>query len=152
MGAHAKVVFLHHSTGQCIWNGGVPAWFEEYNAANDCRYEATELAFPKSEPYGWKNYPYDYWNIWVNNAGDEPVLGEPTLEMLTKNYDAIVFKHCFPVSHIGEDGETDVGSEDKTLGNYKLQYAELKDKLREFPDTKFSRGASFGGAGLNLSG
>ena len=137
MSASAKVVFLHHSTGNCIWKGGVPEWFAEYNAAHDTDYQITERPFPKKEPYGWENYPYDYWNIWVKNAGDEPVLGEPTLEMLTKDYDVIVFKHCFPVSNVGEDDTPDINSQKKTLANYKLQYNELKPKLLSFPDTKF---------------
>ena len=137
MSASAKVIFLHHSTGNCIWNGGVPEWFEKYNAANGTDYQITEQAFPKAEPYGWNNYPYDYWNIWVKNAGDEPTLGEPPLEILTKEHDVIVFKHCFPVSNVGEDDTPDINSLQMTLANYKLKYEEMKKKLRSFTDTKF---------------
>lgn len=134
----AKILFLHHSTGECIWNGGVPAWFEAYNRANKTEYAITEQAFPKDSPYGWNNYPYDYWNIWVKHAGPKAYKSEPTLEMLTQQYDVIVFKHCFPVSAIDEDtGTPDVASEDKRIENYKLQYAAIKKKLREFPKTKF---------------
>ncbi len=25
--ATTKIIFLHHSTGEVIWNGGVPDWF-----------------------------------------------------------------------------------------------------------------------------
>ncbi len=32
--AKARILFLHHSTGECVWNGGVAAWFEAYNAAH----------------------------------------------------------------------------------------------------------------------
>lgn len=134
----ARILFLHHSTGECIWNGGVPAWFDAYNAKHRTRYEITEQAFPKDSPYGWNNYPYDYWNIWVRHAGAKPHKGEPTLEMLSDRYDVIVFKHCFPVSAIEPDtGEPNVASEDKRAENYKLQYAALKRKLREFPRVKF---------------
>jgi hypothetical protein len=136
--AKAKILFLHHSTGQCIWDGGVQEWFEKYNKANKTEYEITEQAFPKDSPYGWNNYPYDYWNIWVKHAGAKAYKDEPTLEMLTPKYDVIVFKHCFPVSGIEEDnGKGDVASEDKRIENYKLQYDALKKKLREFPKTKF---------------
>jgi hypothetical protein len=136
--AKARILFLHHSTGECVWGGGVEAWFEAYNKANKTAYEITEQAFPKSEPYGWENYPYDYWNIWVNNAGDKPFQAEPTLEMLTPKYDVIVWKHCFPVSQIEADtGEADVASSEKRAENYKLQYAALKTKLNAFPKTKF---------------
>jgi hypothetical protein len=138
MNKETKIVFLHHSTGNCIWKGGVPEWLAEYNAANGVSYSAVEQAFPKKEPYGWNNYPYDYWNIWVNNAGDEPFQDELTLEMLTRDYDVIIWKHCFPVSSIKPDtGSPDIASPVKSLENYKLQYAALKEKMRSFPDAQF---------------
>ena len=134
----ARVLFLHHSTGECIWNGGVPAWFETYNAAHGTRYAITEQAFPKDSPYGWENYPYDYWNIWVKNAGPRPHKDEPTLEMLAPRYDVIILKHCFPVSSVEADtGNPDVASSEKRLENYKLQYEALKKKFREFPRVRF---------------
>lgn len=146
-----KIVFLHHSTGRCIWIGGtnelavklgrkgaVQKYFDAYNSRNNTDYQITEKAFPSKEPYGWKNYPFDYYNIWVRNAGENPYLGEPTLEILTKEYDVIVFKHCFPVGRILEEGGLpDIDSEEKKLENYKLQYNALKRKMQSFPETKF---------------
>jgi hypothetical protein len=146
-----KVIFLHHSTGKCIWLGNtnrlinkisqksdVKDYFSNYNRKNKTRYFITERAFPKEKPYGWKNYPYDYYNIWVKNAGNRPYKEELTLEILTKEYDVIIFKHCYPVSKIADDtGSPDLNSEVKSLENYKLQYNALKNKLHEFPDTKF---------------
>jgi hypothetical protein len=97
-----------------------------------------EQAFPKREPYGWKNYPYDYWNIWVNHQGTVHFQREPTLEMICTQYDVVVFKHCFPVCKINEDiGEPDVTSEDRRVENYKLQYEALKAKIHQHPDTAF---------------
>jgi len=136
--ASANILFLHHSTGQCIWDGGVGDWFDAYNRLHNTRLNINERNFPKDAPYGWENYPFDYWNIWVRHAGDRPYKAEPTLEILTPKYDTIVFKHCFPVSSIEPDfGEADVASPDKRIENYKLQYAALKNKLHEFPQTKF---------------
>jgi hypothetical protein len=133
-----KILFLHHSTGENIWNGGVAQWFENYNAQNNTDYQITEQEFPKDSPYGWENYPYDYFNIWVNHAGNQPYLEEPTLEILTQQYDVIIFKHCFPVSDIEADtGNPDIYSSEKTIENYKLQYTAFKNKMREFPNTKF---------------
>jgi hypothetical protein len=133
-----RILFLHHSTGQNIWEGGLPSWLARSNTARRTSYTITELAFPKEKPYGWNNYPYDYWNLWVKHAGKKPYQEEPTLEILTTKYDLIIFKHCFPVSGIQEEaGPADVGSEEKRLGNYKLQYLALKKKLRELPRTKF---------------
>ena len=125
-------------TGGVIWGGGVPEWFEQYNAQHGTDYQIVEQAFPKSSPYGWNNYPYDYWNIWVNHAGDRLYKKEPTLELLAQQYDVIVWKHCFPVSAILEDaGNPDVGSAEKRIENYRLQYQALKAKMRAFPDVDF---------------
>lgn len=134
----ARGVFLHHSTGECIWNGGVAEWFESYNTEHRTKYVMEERAFPNESPYGWENFPYDYWNIWVRHAGSRPYKEEPTLEMLTKQYDVVVFKHCFPVSNIEADtGTADVASPDKRIENYKLQYAALKAKMKSFPRVRF---------------
>lgn len=133
-----RILFLHHSTGQCIWKGGVSQWFEEYNRKNGTDYRITDQLFPKAKPYGWANYPYDYWNIWVKHAGSQSYEEEPTLEMLTQQYDVIIFKHCFPGSAVQPDtGRPDIGSLRKSLENYKLQYEALKKKLLSFPKTKF---------------
>lgn len=146
-----NIVFLHHSTGHVVWKGesngiskmfgkkeAVPGWFEDYNKANGTNIRISEQNFPKAQPYGWDNYPYDYYNIWVLNANDIPYKEEPTLEMLTKDNDLIIFKHCFPVGNIMEDiGEPDPASPEKRLENYKVQYEALKEKLNSFPQTKF---------------
>lgn len=149
-----NILFLHHSTGRVIWTGKpsgidviknifskvyqVPDWFMEYNETNGTNYVISEQSFPKKEPYGWKNYPFDYYNIWVKNADKEQYLEEPSLDLLTSNNDLIIFKHCFPVSRVEDkNGNPDINSEEKTFENYILQYNALKDKLHEFQDTKF---------------
>jgi len=140
-----KILFLHHSTGKNIWYGNikenmcmVPRLLKEYNDQQGTKISIEERNFPQGNPYPWNNYPYDYYNIWVKNSGDKPHMKEPTLEILTREYDIIVFKHCFPVSNILEDDEKpDINSSKKTIANYTLQYNALKSKLREFPETKF---------------
>lgn len=158
-----NIIFLHHSTGGVIWQGtkiplinraaakvspklvnlvgkkaGLPLLFDKYSKENSKNYLIKEMAFPKLSPYGWNNYPYDYYNIWIKNAGNEPYMEEPTLEMLAKEYQVIIFKHCFPVSNIRPDKDSaDINSNYRSLSNYKLQYNALRDKLHEFPDTKF---------------
>jgi hypothetical protein len=58
--------------------------------------------------------------------------------MLTQSYEVIVFKHCFPVSDIEPDtGTPDVMSSRRSLENYRLQYAALKEKLLSFPNHRF---------------
>jgi hypothetical protein len=159
-----NIIFLHHSTGGVIWQGNVrttlfkravrkvspgiaeaitrkaqiPELFAGYNKEHSKNYLIKEMNFPKAAPYGWHNYPFDYYNIWVKNAGDKPFMEEPTLEMLTKQYQIIMFKHCFPVSNIQPDKDTaDINSNYQSLSNYKLQYLALRDKLHQFPGTKF---------------
>lgn len=135
-----RILYLHHSTGGVVWNGGahtVPKEVDAYNTANGTHYTITELAYP-TNGYPWENYPYDYWNLWVNHAGTSTALGEPNLDMLAQNYDVIVFKHCFPVSGIGADsGAASVSSSTKSLQNYYLQYAALKTRMLQFPGKKF---------------
>jgi hypothetical protein len=151
-GASMKIMFLHHSTGRAVWLGttskvsakifgksAVKSWIDGYNKSNNTSHEIEEMFFPTtSEGYPWANYPYDYYNIWVTHAGDASYQGEQTLEMLTKKYDVIIWKHCYPVGNILPDtGTADVDSSEKRLENYKLQYAELKKKMRSFADTQF---------------
>jgi hypothetical protein len=141
MGNSVRVIFLHHSTGQNIWDGGVSSWIGQYNQSNGTSYRFDERSYPAGgafeSAHGWSNYPFDYWNLWVNHAGSQPYLGQDTLEVLTGQYNVIVWKHCFPVSNIGRGGAGDVSSPDKTLANYQLQYEALKQKMRSFPNHRF---------------
>jgi hypothetical protein len=159
--SETKIIFLHHSTGLKIWGAEnslleklawrvnrvydyvgrkaeLPEMFQRYNKDNGTNYQISKKPFPKSKPYGWHNFPFDYYNIWVKNAGEKPFKDEPTLEILTKDYQVIIFKHCFPVCNINEDEDSaDINSYYKSIVNYKLQYNALREKMHEFPDTKF---------------
>ena len=140
---NAKVVFLHHSTGGLIYNDGhVADSIQSYNEKNNTNYVVEEFAFP-NKPYAWANYPYDYWNIWLNGYCDQYKKEEfypnvECLEDLCRDNDVIIFKHCYPGADILEDtGNPDISSNRKSLENYKLQYRALRDKFQEFPDNDF---------------
>jgi len=155
----SRIVFLHHSTGEAVWNGGLPQFLHSWNADHATHYEITELTYPSavgghtrlrrllperifnkviSDRYPWDNYPYDYWNLWVAHQGEHRDRSELNLDDLAGSYDVIVFKHCFPVSLIkADEGLPDVTSPRKTLGNFKLQYEALKKRLHQFPQTRF---------------
>ena len=144
-----NIVLLHRSTGLGIYLGktnpyvyklskksDVKSYIRKYNKKNKTSYSITEQHF--ASPLSLKNYPYDYYNVWVKNAGNKPFMNVPTLEMLTEDYSIIVFKHCYSASNIMEDtGNPDIDSDDKRIENYKLQYIALKKKMHEFPGTKF---------------
>jgi len=115
----------------------LPSLLAGYNKQHGSRHQIRAQAFPKAKPYGWHNYPFDYYNIWVKNAGPAPFLQEPTLEILTRQYNVIVFKHCFPVCNIQPDTSADIYSDYRSLANYKLQYLALREKLHQFSSTKF---------------
>lgn len=161
--SNVNIIYLHHSTGGVIWYGKdislitkvakkinnkfaeivgtkaqLPVLINKHNREYGRNYSIKEMEFPKESPYGWNNNPYDYYNIWINNAGIDPYKEEPTLEILTKKYQVIIFKHCFPVSNIKPDQDSsDINSPLSTISNYKLQYYALRNKMHEFPDTKF---------------
>lgn len=146
-----RIGYLHHSTGEAVWNGGVPAFLAAWNDAHRTDYRISAVSYPATtggwpwplhrlvrDTYPWANYPYDYWNLWVNHAGDRRDRGELNLDDLVARYDVIVFKHCFPVSGVKpDDGSPSVSSPARTLANYKLQYEALKARLRQFPGTRF---------------
>jgi hypothetical protein len=152
-----RIAYLHHSTGKSVWDGGVPAFIQDWNKSHRTDYRVQELTYPATTgglpllgrlphrvrrvlgaTYPWANYPYDYWNLWIAHAGKSRDRGELNLDDLVKDHDVIVFKHCFPVSGIRpEAGSPSVSSEAKTLGNYRLQYEALKKRLHEFPSKRF---------------
>lgn len=154
-----RIVFLHHSTGKILWKGGIPQFIRAWNAAHGTHYDLTEMNYPSAvgghtrlsriipgrildkfihNRYPWDNYPYDYWNLWVAHTGEHRDRGELNLDDLVRAYDVIVFKHCFPVSRIkADDGSPSLSSPKQTLANFQLQYAALKVRMHQFPQTRF---------------
>ncbi|MBN1187821.1 MAG: Ig-like domain-containing protein [Bacteroidales bacterium] len=133
-----KIIFLHHSTGEALfYEGNVPEYFSNYNSQNQTDYQITEKAYPDS-PYPWENYPYDYWNLWINNQCNSSNSNIECLTSLCSKYNVIVFKHCYPGADILIDDENPlISSSKKTLANYKLQYRALRDLMDSHPNNKF---------------
>jgi mannan endo-1,4-beta-mannosidase len=133
-----KVIFLHHSTGGNVYyQGHVAEWISNYNSSRKTSIEITERSYPDS-PYPWENYPYDYWNLWVNGSCDTSEAGIECISSLAEKYQVIIFKHCFPGASIqSESGDPDVSSGVKTLSNYKLQYRALRQMMDNYPDNLF---------------
>ena len=151
MNAGIRIIYLHHSTGRIVWEGkknllekffpaydkpAIVKYLEKYDGKHGTHHRITSREYPANAPYGWQNYPYDYYNIWVKHGKQDYYLEEPTLNFLTAQYDVVVFKHCFPVSHISTGtSQGDPDSPEKSLANYKIQYQLLKEKMRSYPDT-----------------
>ncbi|PID93629.1 MAG: hypothetical protein CSA95_06885 [Bacteroidetes bacterium] len=130
--------FLSHSVGHAVFQeGGVEAIIDAYNTTHGTSFQVEHVYYP-DYPYEWDNYPYDYWNLWVNGACDS---GEPYIECLDtmlERYGIIIYKHCYPGAGIGVDPEVpDISSPYKCLANYKLQYRALREKMDAFPHKKF---------------
>jgi hypothetical protein len=137
-GYSQKVIFLHHSTGGGVYGeGNVAGWITNYNASHSKNYLVTEMSYP-NEPYPWDNYPYDYWNLWLNNGCNNSDPDMACLDNLCTNYDVIIFKHCFPGANVLPDQAIpSVSSSVKTIANYKLQYRALRDLMDTYPNNKF---------------
>ena len=136
-GSGNAVIYLHHSTGQNIWDGGIPDQVEKYNEAHGTDIVITQQAYPY-EPYPWENNPYEYWDLWVNHSGDNRAQEQPTLDQIAADFDVVVWKNCFiSAGMVPDDGKPDVSSSEKTPANYKLQYNAVKDAMLAHPDTTF---------------
>jgi len=136
---NVRIGYLHHSTGGNVWAGGVPGFINAWAAPAGSTYTIADVTYPDTNGgYLWANYPYDYWNLWVAHTGAIRDHDEQNLDDLAATFDVIMFKHCFPVSDVGPDATTSsVAAEDKTVSNYKLQYAALKERLHAFPAKRF---------------
>jgi hypothetical protein len=133
-----KIIFLHHSTGAGVYSGGnVASWIATYNTSHGKNYLISERSYPDT-PYPWANYAYDYWNLWINGQCSKTNVNILCMDELTKQYDVIIFKHCFPgASVIADDGKPSVSSGKQTLANYKLQYTALRGLMDQYPAKKF---------------
>lgn len=132
------IIFLHHSTGDGVYNvGNVASWFTSYNSSHSTTYQISERAYPNT-PYPWDNYPYDYWNLWVNGTCNSSDPDIECLNTMTQSHDVIIYKHCFPGAGVLADtGSPDISSSRKSLENYKLQYRALRDIMDSYPDNIF---------------
>ena len=133
-----SIIFLHHSTGDGVYNvGNVASWFTSYNSSHNTTYQIVERAYPNT-PYPWDNYPYDYWNLWINGACNSSDPDIECMNTLTQSNDVIIYKHCFPgAAVLADTGSPSISSNRKSLENYKLQYRALRNMMDSYPDNIF---------------
>ncbi|QQS52091.1 MAG: T9SS type A sorting domain-containing protein [Bacteroidota bacterium] len=131
-------VFLHHSTGGNVYSeGNVPEWISDYNLGNGTDFSIEERSYPDS-PWGWSNYAYDYWKLWIDGSCDNVQPGIECIGSIAEGCELVIFKHCFPGASIGANtGNPDVSSSSQTIENYQAQYRALRQMMDTMPETKF---------------
>ncbi|MBT4849353.1 hypothetical protein HON36_00700 [Candidatus Parcubacteria bacterium] len=138
--ADQKILLLAHSVGTNFYEQGeIANWFENYNTDNNTTLNFEIREYP-DQPYAWSNYPYDYWNLWVNEACSISEESSECLDTLASQYDVINIKHSYTGSDVLADvgGATaSVNSPRKSLESYKLQYQALRDLFDQYPETMF---------------
>jgi hypothetical protein len=131
-----RVLYLHHSTGERIWRGGIPDLVAERGTPGAPPIGIVEWTYPHA-PYPWRNDPADYWDLWVKHRGPRGWQGQASLEMLASAWDVIVVKHCFTASAMVAPGSGRGAGSGRTLANYQAQMTDLAAVMREFPATTF---------------
>jgi len=147
-----NIVFLHHSIGGNLYNypnNGIEQYFVEHNVFENTSYSIDEWEYPGERdytPYPWNNYPWDYWNLWINPntpCNSDVCSGEgyrcmECIDPIINQYDVVVLKHCYAGSDILENtGNANVMFSTKSIENYELQYAALRDLFDSYPNTLF---------------
>ena len=130
-------IFLHHSTGGCIWgpNGSatsVPLQMTLYNQshgfAGDQAVTLSEQWFPGSADNEWAT-----WHSIFENDQPEPISGFYTANRI------VMVKSCFPASDMSGVGQpsdtTNAGS--KTICNYKWHWRHIVSVMRTRPQNFF---------------
>ena len=147
-----NILFLHHSVGGNLYNYsdmGLENFIAGYNDEQNTSYSIENWEYPGERdysPYAWNNYPFDYWNLWVNDlssCNSELCSGDgyrciECLDNIVESHEIVVLKHCYGGSDILEDqGLSNVLFPRKSLENYKLQYVALLETFDEYNSTLF---------------
>ena len=130
-------IFLHHSTGECIWgpNGSstsVPQEIAKYNSTNgltgDDTVSLTEEWWPDSDNE-WATWHKIFYNRDASND-IRPILEENKI---------VIIKSCFPSSNIGDVGTPSdtLNPDNKTIYNYKWHWRSIVKVMAKHPENFF---------------
>lgn len=131
-------IFLHHSTGGCIWGPndsatGVPEEMENYNAANGY---TGENAVSMTEQW-WPDGDNE-WVTWDNIFHISDATND--IRSILQNNKIVVIKSCFPSSDIdtfGSPSDT-LNPENKTVFNYKWHWRNIINIMAAHPENFFA--------------
>ena len=132
-GTPVRIIFMHHSTGEnLIWQGGVREAFVELG------YEFWDHGYNSDgliDPYGrdtsinWNvpgdNTDPDGWYAIFNQPFTTPPTN--TLSHMLE-YDVIIFKSCFPASHIADN---------EMFEDYKRYFLAIRSVMDQYPNKLF---------------
>jgi hypothetical protein len=132
-GDFANVIFLHHSTGRnLIQQGGVRErltergfqfWDHDYNHEGLTRPDAERAGYSYRIPDD-NSDPDGFAHIFSLRLYSRPLNAFSGL----MQHDVIIFKSCFPVSHITSDAQ---------LEQYKVHYLRVREVMDRHPDHLF---------------
>lgn len=131
-------IFLHHSTGGCIWgpNGSatsIPQQISLYNAAHG--YTGADAVVCQETWY--PQYNDNEWSTWHSIFET----GSPeSIATYLQNYSVIIIKSCFPSSNMTGTGQASdtLNPWDKTLYNYKWHWRHMLRVMQAHPENFFA--------------
>lgn len=132
-GDYTNVVFLHHSTGRNLieqgevrkrlTEAGFDFWDHDYNPRGLTRPDGASSGYSYSVPDD-NTDPDGFAHIFSQRLYSKPLNAFSGL----MQHEVIIFKSCFPVSHITSDAQLD---------QYKAYYLQMREVMDQYPDHVF---------------
>ncbi|MBI5476041.1 MAG: hypothetical protein HY964_04815 [Ignavibacteriales bacterium] len=134
-------IFLHHSTGGCIWgpNGSstsIPQEIASFNLSHGY----TDSNAVSMQELGWPVNPWNNeWERWHRIFEDEDTIEADIRPFYSPN-PIIVIKSCFPSSSMSEWGSASdtLNPTSKSVYNYKWHWRHIISVMRDHPNNYFA--------------
>jgi hypothetical protein len=133
-----KGIFLHHSTGACIWgsNGSqtsVPDEIQKFNLAH--HYSGRHAISLREQ--AWPSLDNE-WATWHRIFENKDTI-QADIRPLLRNNRIIIIKSCFPSSNISSIGNPSDTLEPtkKTIMNYKWHWRSMVKIMKQHPENFF---------------
>jgi hypothetical protein len=133
-------VFLHHSTGACIWgpNGSTTNVPQQITMYNNLHGYTGQYAVALSES-GWPETPWDNeWERWHRIFENKDTL-LADIRPIIQNNKIVIIKSCFPSSELTGIGNPSDTSQPtlKTIYNYKRHWRHFINVMKSRPQNYF---------------
>jgi len=133
-------VFLHHSTGGCIWgpNGSSTSVPQQITIYNNVHNYTGQYAVTLNES-GWPVTPWDNeWERWHRIFENKDTV-QADIRPILQNNRIVIIKSCFPSSAligVGVPGDTAAPTQ-KTIYNYKWHWRHFLNVMKSRPQNYF---------------